>query len=136
MWCTSAAERRYLIRTVIATALYIVAMLAVSWTFAHRHPQGVWVYVLALLPALPIFAVIAILGIYLVEETDEFVRTILVQSSLWATAAVLAFSTCWSLLQTYVHSINRGAGLAGYWVYILWWMAFGLAQPLVRWRYK
>src|SRR6266478_3282839 len=83
MWCTkSAAERRYLSRVLVSMAGYVLAIAGVSWMFAHRHPQGATVYLLALLPALPIFACIAILGIYLSEEKDEFVRTVLVKSRL------------------------------------------------------
>ena len=82
MWCTkSAAERIYLVRVMIAMSIYVGAIAAVSWSFHHRHPQGAVVYLLAMLPALPIFAVIASLGIYLAEEKDEFVRTVLVPST-------------------------------------------------------
>jgi hypothetical protein len=115
---------------------YVLATAIVSWIFAHRHPQGVLVYVVAVLPALPIFAVIASLGKYLVEEKDEFVRTVLVQCSLWATAVVLAFATCLGSLQKYVPSFSKSPGLQNYWVFVVWFLAFAAAQPLIRWRYK
>jgi len=115
---------------------YVLATAGVSWMFAHRHPQGAAVYLLALLPALPIFACIAILGIYLSEERDEFVRTILVKSSLWATGVVLAFATFWGFLQSYPPVIHRTLNFPMYWVFFVWWIAFGLADPLVRRTYK
>jgi hypothetical protein len=137
MWCTkSAAERVYLARTLIFMSIYVLVTAIVSWIFAHRHPQGTLVYLLAVLPTLPIFAVIASLGKYLVEERDEFVRTVLVQCSLWATAVVLAFATCLGSLQKYVPSVNKSPGLQNYWVFVVWFLAFAAAQPLVRWRYK
>jgi len=137
MWCTkSAAERRYLSRVLVSMAGYVLAIAGVSWMFAHRHPQGATVYLLALLPALPIFAVIAILGIYLSEEKDEFVRTVLVKSSLWATGVVLAFATFWGFLQSYAPAINRTVNFPMYCVFIVWWVSFGLAEPLVRRTYK
>jgi hypothetical protein len=137
MYCTkSAAERIYLTRTSSAMGLYILITAAVSWTFSHRHPQGALVYFLAVLPALPILAVIGSLGKYLVEEKDEFVRTVLVQCSLWATAIVLAIGTCWGSLQRYVPSISKSAGFTDYWISVAWMLAFAAAQPLVRRRYR
>ncbi len=137
MWCTrSAAERVYLTRMLISMSIYVLVTAIVSWIFAHRHPQGALVYLLAVLPALPIFAVIASLGKYLVEEKDEFVRTVLVQCSLWATAVVLAFTTCLGSLQKYVPSLNKSPGPQNYWVFVVWCLAFAAAQPLVRRRYK
>jgi len=115
---------------------YVLAIAGVSWMFAHRHPQGATVYLLALLPALPIFACIAILGIYLSEEKDEFVRTVLVKSSLWATGVVLAFATFWGFLKSHAPAINRTVNFPMYCVFIVWWVSFGLAEPLVRRTYK
>jgi hypothetical protein len=137
MYCTkTAAERRYLARTLFATTAYLLAVWGVTWMFRHRHPHGFAVYLLALVPELPIFAVLAIFGIYLTEEADEFIRAILVQSSLWATGIVLAFTTFWSLLQSYVPGIDLIVKVPMYWVFVLWWVSFGLAQPLVKRRYR
>ena len=83
-----------------------------------------------------IFACIAILGIYLSEEKDEFVRTVLVKSSLWATGVVLAFATFWGFLQSYAPAINRTVNFPMCWVFFVWWVSFGLAEPLVRRTYK
>jgi hypothetical protein len=74
--------------------------------------------------------------IYLSEEKDEFVRTVLVKSSLWATGFVLAFATFWGFLQSYAPAINRTVNFPMYCVFIVWWVSFGLAEPLVRRTYK
>ena len=76
------------------------------------------------------------LVIYLNEEKDEFVRAVLVQCSLWATALELAFVTTWGCLQIYFPSVNERMPRANYWAFVLWWVAFAAVQPLVRWRYK
>jgi hypothetical protein len=128
----SPAERRYVRRIAVIMAIYVVAIFSVSWTFSHLHPHGPLTYLLAILPALPILGVIATFGIYLAEEEDEFVRTVMVQSSLWSTGLVLGFATFWGFLQSYTAAFN----LPMYWVFILWWAAFGLVQPLVRRRYQ
>jgi hypothetical protein len=137
MYCAkTAAARRYRARTLFATTAYLLAIWGVTWIFRHRHPQGAAVYLLALAPELPIFAILAIFGIYLAEEKDEFIRAVLVQSSLWATCVVLAFTTFWSLLQIYAPAIDLVVKVPMYWVFALWCVSFALAQPLVQLRYK
>jgi len=41
---------------------YIVATFGATWTFKHHHPRGASMYLLASLPALPILAVLVIVG--------------------------------------------------------------------------
>jgi hypothetical protein len=135
MWCLAKtpAEWRYVRRLFVAMSVYVLAVFISTWTFHHRHPQGIPACLLASLPALPIFAVIAIFGIYLSEEKDEFVRMVMVQSSLLATAIVLAFSTFIGFLQVY----NVAAqSVPMYSLFVVWFMAFGIVQPLVRRRYQ
>jgi hypothetical protein len=132
----SPAEGRYLKREFVTMSIYLLAVWFASWTFKHHPPSGAAVYLLALLPALPIFAAIAILGIYIAEEKDEFLRNVLVQSSLWATAIAMGFATSWGLLQAYDRVVNLSINLPMTWVFIVWCFAFALAQPLVQRRYK
>jgi hypothetical protein len=137
MFCIkSPAEGRYLRREFLTMSIYVLAVWFASWMFKHHSPHGAAVYLLALLPALPIVAAIAILGIYIAEEKDEFLRTVLVQSSLWATAIALGFATSWGLLQTYDRVVNLSINLPMTWVFIVWCLAFAFAQPLVQRRYE
>ena len=41
-----------------------------------------------LLPAIPIIGIIAVVGLYLAEEKDEFQRNLLIQSMLWGLGQV------------------------------------------------
>ena len=126
------AGRRYNRRYWPAIAVQVITTLSVAWVFKHYHPRGFTMYLLAVLPALPILGVIAIFGVYMAEEQDEFVRTVLMQSSLWATGVVLAFATFWGFLETYT-PVGR---FASYWIFFAWCVAFGLIEPLVRRRYR
>lgn len=128
----TAAERNYVRRSLTATAIYVIAVAAVDWAFAHLHPHGAMVYLLAMLPALSIFGIVATFGMYLAEETDEFVRTVMAQSSLWAAGVVLAFATFWEFLQTYAPVGTSPM----YLIFAVWWLAFGVAEHFVRRRYK
>ena len=126
------AVRRYISRLVVAMVFYVAAIFLATWSFQHRHPHGIPAYLLAMLPAIPLLAVIAIFGTYLTELRDEFIRTIMVHSSLWATGVTLAFASCLGFLQQYVGGFN----LPMYYLFVLWWVAFALVQPLVGRKYK
>jgi hypothetical protein len=128
----NAAQRRYLQRFLPTMALYVIAILAVTWEFAHHHPTGIFVYLLAILPALPLIGTLVVVGLYLAEEPDEFERTIVVQSMLWGIGATLAVSTAWGLLETFA-SVRH---IPTFYVFILFWVVVGVSQPFIRMRYR
>ena len=69
------AGRRYLMRFTPAMIAYVVVLFTVVWALKPAHaPTGPVVYALAVLPALPILAVIWAMGRFIVEETDEYLR--------------------------------------------------------------
>lgn len=68
----SAATRRYLFRLVPTMAVYVLFVSISKWSFQHLHPTGLSVYLLAILPALPMVGSLAIVGLYVAEESDEF----------------------------------------------------------------
>ena len=90
---TTKAGRRYVYRLAPTMAIYLVFLFIAQWSFHHLHPTGLIVYVLAVLPALPLIGSLAIVGLYISEESDEFERSILVQSMLWGFGGTLAVST-------------------------------------------
>jgi len=128
----SAANKRYVRRFTVAMSLYGVALVATVGAYTRVHPTGVLAYGLAIVPALPLIAVIVIMGLYMREETDEFQRSVLVESSLLATGGMLAIATIWGFLETFrlVPHIPSWA------VFPLWAMLLGPAQIIARWRYR
>jgi len=128
----NAAQRRYYWRFGPAMGLYVAFLFMASWVFRHGHPAGVMMYALAVLPALPILAVLVIVGMYLNEEPDEFERTVMVQSMLWAIGGVLGTATVWGFLQMFAPV----APLQPFWLFPLFWFLVGVSTPLVRWRYQ
>ena len=70
----STAMRRYMLRFIPAMLAYVVVLTGSILTFEHLRPTGPLLWVVAVAPALPIIAVIAIMGLYLMEEADEFQR--------------------------------------------------------------
>jgi hypothetical protein len=65
------------------------------------HPTGPLAWVIAILPALPIFFLIWSMGAYIADETDEYLRQRTIISALWATGFLLAIATCYGFLETF-----------------------------------
>jgi hypothetical protein len=128
----SAAARRYLARFFPAILAYVVVLFGSLWIIRSLHPEGPLLWLVAVAPAVPIIAAIAAMGLYMVEETDEFLRAILAQSMLWGIGVTMALCTIWGFLEN--------AGLLPhpplYLIFPLFCGSFGLAQPFVSRRYR
>lgn len=128
----SPAVRRYLARFFPAMIAYVAVLYASLWWIRHQAPEGPLLWILGMAPALPVIAVIAIMGLYVAEEQDEFVRSTLVQAMLWGMGITLAGCTAWGFLE----NVELVPHLPLYLVFPVFCGAMGLAQPLVRWRYR
>jgi hypothetical protein len=134
MNCTTnnPAARRYLRRFLVTMLFYVLCIVISVWIFVHQRPTGVLAYALAVLPALPIVGMLAVFGLYLAEEKDEFQRTIFIQSMLWATGGTLAATTIWGFMENFVHVPHLRLIL----VFPLYCLFWGISAPLVMMRYK
>jgi hypothetical protein len=126
------AGRRYIYRLAPTMALYLLFTYISQWGFHHLHPAGPLVYVLAILPTLPLIGSLAVVGLYIVEETDEFERSILVQSMLWGLGGTLSISTIWGSLEEFATAPH----LSVFYVYLFFWIFMGISQPFIRRRYQ
>lgn len=128
----SAAARRYLARFLPAMVAYVAILFGSIWALTNLRPDGLLLWLVAVAPALPIIAAIAAMALYMVEETDEFLRAILAQSMLWGIGVTMALCTVWGFLEN--------AGLLPhpplYLIFPLFCASFGLAQPFVSRRYR
>lgn len=113
----SAAMRRYLVRLFVLMGAYIVILVGAKLAFPHVSPHGVLAYALALAPALPLIGVFWAVFRLLVEESDEYLRLLLVRQTLFATAFCLVVMTVWEWLQNFdlVPPGNGGFGAAFWW---------------------
>jgi xanthosine utilization system XapX-like protein len=126
------AGRRYVYRLAPTMALYMVSLFIARWTIHHLHPAGLVVYLLAVLPALPLIGSLAIVGLYIGEEFDEFERSIIVQSMLWGLGGALAVSTIWGFLEDFANAPH----ISTFYVYVFFWIFMGISQPFIRMRYR
>ncbi len=83
-----------------------------------------------MLPALPILGVFGTIFRLLAEETDEFMRMMLVRQTLFATAFCLSIMTVWEVLQNddVLPDGTDGFGTASVWFVGLGLGAMGTAR--------
>lgn len=128
----SEAGRRYLRRFIPTMLAYVVIILGVSFAFRDAALAGPLAWMLAVAPALPVLGVIAIMGLYIREETDEFQRAVLVESMLWGMGLTLSATTVAGFLEMYVHT----PPMQSFWAFPVFCGAMGLSQVFVRRRYR
>ena len=127
------ASARYRRRFTFSMIAYATLLIASVWVLKNTPPApGLWRYVLALAPALPLLATIWAMGAYLVEETDEFRRAILAQAMLWGLGVTLAFTTVWGFLEENADVPHFPL----YLVFPVFCAGMGLAQIFVRRSYQ
>lgn len=74
--------------------LALVAFIELTWIDLAKHnPPFAVVTLFAILPAVPVVAMIFAVGRYLARETDEFIRALVVVSMLWSFGAIMVVDT-------------------------------------------
>jgi hypothetical protein len=124
MKTTTAAGRRYLKRFWPTMIAYVVALFGATWTIRHYDPHGAALVVFSVLPALPVIAVIGVRGLYIVEETDEYLRQRVVSGMLVGIGFSLSVMTAWGFME----EAGVLPHLPGYFAFILWCAGWGAAQ--------
>ncbi len=122
------AQRRYNWRVLGLSLAYAGALIGVSLVFRDSQPTGPVAFALALLPALPLIGIFLAMGRYLIEEQDEYLRSIVVRQSLVASGFMLIVTTCWGFLQSFGQLPHADF----YWAAILWFGGLGLGSCVNR----
>jgi hypothetical protein len=124
--------RRYLLRLGVSMSLYAVLLVAAVSLARQGLAEGAWGYAIALAPTIGVLGAIATVGFYLAEETDEFARTTVMHSLLWATAGTLSIATIWGFLETF----DKAPHVATWATVPVFAVVMGLAQALIARRYR
>jgi hypothetical protein len=85
----SAAAKRYKKTGLSVMASYFVLFPLANYVAQRAHPAGVSLWLLALVPLLPISVVLVLLGQYLRDEKDGYKRDLAVRCLLWGTAGAV-----------------------------------------------
>jgi hypothetical protein len=120
--CSNPAQRAYLRRFVPLMIAYVVTLSAAIWSHDRFAPTGLLAFALAVLPALPLIGVVWALGRLLVEEPDEYLRSLHVRQFMIATGFMLAVTCIWGFLETF----ELVPHVPMYWAFIIWCAGLGL----------
>ena len=128
----SPAARRYVKRFMLAMSGYVVVLMVTIFAFISLKPTGLLAWLLALAPTVPLGGSIAVIGLYLHEEEDEFQRTIQIQSMLWAMGGAFMIATAWGFLETF----NLAPHAPAWAIYPLWALLMAPSRMIIERRYK
>lgn len=127
---STPAGRRYLKRFVPTMTAYVVALFISNRIAEAVQPEGLALVALSFLPALPIIGVIFVIGLYLAEEKDEYLRQRIVVSMLVGLGLMLSVTTAWGFLE----ESGVVPHVPAYFAFILWCAGWGAAQCVLALR--
>ncbi len=120
----SPAQRRYNRRVVLLSLTYVGLLFPAVYLLNRDLVSGPLAYLTGVLPALPVTGFFVAIGMYLVEETDEYQRMLLVRQSLVATGVAMTGATIWGFLEGF----ELLPHLVGYAWPILWFGGLGIGS--------
>jgi len=85
----SPVARKFRKTSFTVLAGYFVLFPVANYVADRTHPTGIVLWMLALLPVLPILGVISLMGQYLRNEKDGYKRDLAVRCLLWGTAGMM-----------------------------------------------
>jgi len=124
-------ERRYFLRAGISMAVYVASIFAAGYLIKRHGVSGPLAYALALLPAVAIVGLFYAIGMRIQEQTDEFLRMLLVRQHLIATGVALSATSAWTLLEMY----GLAPHASGIWVFVAWSVGLSIGSAVNRVTY-
>ena len=120
----SRAAVRYLKGIMASSLAYMLGLGAAIWLWRHAEPSTAATWLLAMLPIVPIFWMLYVMGRYVVEESDEYLRHRAIMASLVGLGFVLAIGCFWGFLKTF----ELVPHVPGYWAVPIWALGMGIGQ--------
>ncbi len=126
----SAATQRFNARVVRLFFVIIAITFAAHWLEQTYYPTGPQLWLLALIRALPIVYLVWLNGRYLLEETDEYLKSRRVFVLLAGTGLLLIVTTLLGSLA------EAGAvpSISSVWVFPVWMSGVGIGILINLWR--
>ena len=128
IFCTNPtkAAKRYSQRVGAIMIFYVLAVYRVTKLVHDHHPTGWKLYFTAALPAIPILALLAVVGMYLREEVDEYKRLVIVRSMLVAIGVTLAMTAFTDFLRSY----GAITEVPPFTEFVVFWVVMAIAQAV------
>jgi hypothetical protein len=99
--CTSQALLRYNRRALAWSFAYVAALFVAVMAKDQLDPRGPLLWLVATLPALPVFYFVYTLHAYLREEQDEYLKMRFVEQALWGLGLLLVLATFYGFLESF-----------------------------------
>ena len=126
----NAALSRYLNRFMLCMLAYMALLVLATSAREQMGMTGLSLAVVQVLPVIPILGCIFVIGRYLVEEQDEYLRMQTAKASLIATGILLAVASIWGFLEQAKLVSHVPASSA----FIIWASGLGIGQIVQRAR--
>ena len=123
---STPAGKRYQRLAMVSMALYVALLFAAVSIVRHEHPHGWLLYTIALMPAVPILAMMSAMGMYLQEEKDEYLRLVTMRSLLAGTAALLGVL----VVNDFLRAISGAGAIPPFSSWVIFCVAFAVAQAV------
>jgi len=94
------AQKRYIKRTAISTSLYLITFAVLMLAEREWDVSRQVLMVLSVLPGLGIVGVFWAIARLIVEETDEFMRMLVVRQALIASSFALSLASVWGFMES------------------------------------
>ena len=127
----SKAMMRYNRRFLLCSFGYMIGLFAAVGLYNSYEIKGIALWIIAILPALPVIGMIWTMGRLLKEEDDEYLKMQHVRASLVATGLTLGLATTWGFLEMFelVPHVWMWA------VFPVWALGVGLGRIVNKVRY-
>jgi hypothetical protein len=122
----SLARRRYAARLTIAMAAYVATLFLAEYLIDDRGLSGPLAWLVALLPGLCVASVFWAIGRLLVEEKDEYLRSLLVRQVMVATGLTMVVATIYGFLENY----GLVGHVAAFYLTILFFAGLGVGSAV------
>ena len=93
------AQRRYNRRVLLLSIAYALSLFLAVYLLSRHLIAGPAAYIVGVLPALAVSGFFWMMGRYLIEETDEYLRMLQIRQLLIATGIALTAATIWGFLE-------------------------------------
>lgn len=122
--CMTPALRAYNNRVLIAGGLYMVSFWIAANIYNGARPAAAVLWVLALVPVVPLLGMIWAMVRYVRDETDEYLRHQAIMAALAGLTLVLVLGTVWGFLETF----GLVPHVWSWWVFPVWAVGMGASQ--------
>lgn len=124
---TTAAQKRYVVRTLAFMGGYSAIMVAVIFGAFDAIQKTPAAWALALVVTAPIVGQIWTTLAYM-RESDEFVRALMAKQFILAAGIAMALFTGWGFAESFANAPHA----EGWLIYPLFWGVLGVTSPFLK----